>query len=412
MERWNVIPVVVILLLVAQGVPGAFGEDFTSDVEGIAFLSPEGWESAQGRGATVVKFRPPRGGGLTEIAIIAAEQGTPMTLDAYVAQLKEFNAKSFESGKLLDERPETVAGFPARRLHFTIPTKSGKELHLVQTVVRRSPMSFYSLDLSWVKEDEGAVGDRYEGILKSFRSVDRRWSKAEDAAYRRFAEAVDKLADVRKEVCLAEQLAIYAGDRKIGTYRTTIEEAVVEGRRGYKMTTALTIDAEDRGRETITTECAFTFDFKHQQSRWEDRKVLADGKEQVFRMNGTIVRDEARIERDLCGVKESEVVPLGGRRVLFADAAEVFRKILLGEAGNDYLTPVLPLGDNRMTGDRMEISRGETATLHGVPFKGDMLLLTRERSGSRVFFYDPAKYLVEERIVRSPIVLRREEPKK
>lgn len=388
----------------AAAAPG--GEEYVNENGGFAVTPPEGWDKLPGYGATIVKFRQ-KGDAAQKgvMMVIKSEMGMPMSVESFVTQLKEFNKETVKDSRVAREGAVEVVGCKAWRLTTMVPLAGGGESTMVQTIVQKSPITFFSLDALIPKGQEEELTKAYDNYVSSFRFVPFTLTKEELSGYENFIGAVRGINDIFKDICVDDHLGIFIKDKKIGDYRLTIEEGSVEGKKGYKVTSRLVLEGDD-GIEELTTVCAFTYDFRYQKVDWEDRKNLKKGESVVFKMTGVIDKEKAHIERDLNGYKEAKDIALGDGVVLFSDAAEILRKFLLGKDKKIYLMKVLYLGENSPGIDFLEFSRNEKLEIKKNPYVGHIILMKRNRAKDKVLLYNEKKYLIEDRTLRSPILLQ------
>src|SRR3989304_1397184 len=135
---------------------------------GFSIQPPEGWIGVAGQGATVITFKPKDSASSSvEFNIIYAKAQTPITLNSYIKKLKDFNKEAYRDLKTISEKELTVSNLKA--FQIAIEYKVGdKERGLIQTVVSKSPMVFYSLDITFEKADYDKLVKVYNDTVATF----------------------------------------------------------------------------------------------------------------------------------------------------------------------------------------------------------------------------------------------------
>ena len=374
---------------------------------GFSIQPPEEWTGVAGQGATVVTFKPKDSASSSvEFNIIYAKAQTPITLNSYIKKLKDFNKEAYRDLKTISEKELTVSNLKA--FQIAIEYKVGdKERGLIQTVVSKSPMVFYSLDITFEKADYDKLVKVYNDTVATFAIEVLKLTDVEAKAQDNTLQVLNALTNVNKELFSENWYAICFvaknGESKIGYYHHKTTEAEVSSKKGYLVETELFVDAGGGGNSRTITRGSFSFDFKTQKVEREETITLKDGNKLVNKLSGEMERGEAALHRNINGEQDDITIKVSNG-ILFTDAAELFRKILLTPSKKDYLIKYLYMAENSPSIDFLEVAGKDWSD----ELKKDVYLVysKRDRKQSITILYDSDRNMIKESTANSPIIIK------
>ena len=296
----------------------------------MAIRPPAGWIRRVGTGPTLVKYTQPGEMKVpSELLITHLITTNPTPLESFKKQARENFKEKHAAAKILEEKDLTIAGKPAFRMVFV-----ENDLVSFKTIVHRTNLEFYLMDAVYASDQAAKVRPVLEASAGTLEIVPLPMNAEEKLAEARTL-ALLKAAKIDPALTGERWFAIYLANKKVGRLRMKLAES--EGL--YSIEEDVVSDFGDGNTDSTILKGSFSPDGRSQKLETEQTKVNPKQK-WVFRATVVIQNGQAKITRDLNGVKEDRAFAVE-EGVLLSDLAEFVRPTLVGAGKGSYLLKTL-----------------------------------------------------------------------
>lgn len=377
-------------------------ERYTVKDHGISFIVPDGFSEQKCDGNIIAEFTSgdPETGGLFEIRYVKAQP--PLFLKGFTNGLKAYNSKTFKDSRTISEKDLVVGGAKASQSVASYSTGLTDKV-LMQTIVARSPMRYYIIEMLVRKVDHNKFATIYDKVIDSFTFGELKFTDDEEKAYKNTLGLLNGLSDVNKELFGEKWYVVTINGKKIGHYWRKISQVEVASKRGYQVETELTLLSGKGATSKINTKSEMSFDFKVQNSNSINIITKEDGTKTMTVQRGELSGGSVNLEREINGEKESVKVDVKNG-VFLPDAIDVLKLVTLSLPKSKYLAFYLPLGENSPIYDFIETAG--KSWIEEVGSDAYIVYTNREKHTNITNWFDESKNMIKEIVAGSPIIIK------
>jgi hypothetical protein len=341
---------ITLLLLSAQDL----GSRVTAPDHEFAFRPPSGWVRHVGAGPTLVKFTQPGDLKLpAELMITHLHSSNPTPLESFRRQAKDNIKEKYPGSKILEEKDLSVAGKQSFRIIFT-----HNEFVLFKTVVHRTNLEYYLLDAIYPPDQAEKLRPVVESSIATF-EINPLPMSAEEKASDGRTMAVIKAAKMEPALLGERWFTIHLSGKKVGHMRFKLAES--EGM--YAFDLEVRNDFGEGNTDTTIVRGSYSPDGRVQKVETEETKVNPKQK-WVFRANAALQAGQAKVFRDINGIKEERSFAVE-EGVLISDIAECMRSTLVGAGKGTYLLKTLSPYSEEWSIETIDVGGPETLDVDG-----------------------------------------------
>ena len=367
---------------------------FVSEEHEISLRPPSGWTRQALSGQLVARFTPPD----VEAAVLEAQKKlppwgitighlrygtTPQPLQNFIKQIKEKIGNEFKTAKILEEKPLKIGGRDAYRVVFEY-----ENAIQIKTVLPRTNVESYLLDISLLKSDEAKFRKAAEASLETFQIVPSRLTGDEAVAE---ARATGFLREAKLPAgILGEQWhSIYLFEKRVGHYRTL----VTESNGTYLFEIDVQGDFGEGNTDSTTVRGSFTPDGRVQKIETRNTKTGEKKERWENRASVTIEGGRLKASRDMEGVKEEKSFPVADG-VLLTDVADFLRRALVGAPKGSYVFKTISPYSDESGPELIEVNAKDTMELDGKRREAHVLFSRVDRRRNMTYYVAPDGGLV------------------
>jgi hypothetical protein len=320
----------------------------------FAFCPPSGWIRHVGAGPTLVKYTQPGDLKLpAELLVTHLHSSNPTPLLGFRTQAKDNIKEKYPGSKVLEEKELKVAGREAFRIVF-----SHNDFILFKTVVHRTNLEYYLLDAVYPPDQAEKIRPVVESSIATF-EINPLPMSAEERASDGRTMAVIKAAKMDPALLGERWFSIHLQSKKVGHMRFKMTES--EGM--YAFETEVRNDFGEGNTDTTIVRGSYSPDGRVQKVETEETKVNPKQK-WVFRANAGLQGGQAKISRDINGIKEERSFAVE-EGVLLSDIAECMRSTLVGAGRGTYLLKSLSAYSEEWNIEIIDVGGPETLDVDG-----------------------------------------------
>lgn len=386
--------------------PQDLGPPFASDDHEMTIRPPAGWARRIGSGPFIARFTPPEAepaptDGEKKVPPWGLElkhlhyRSNPTPLEGFVKQAKAHIEREFKGSKLVEEKAVRVGGRAAHRIVFEF-----EGTIQVKTVVPRTHLECYLLDISLLKADEARLRKVAEASIETFQIVPAPLSGEESAADARTAGFL-KAAKVQPALLGERWHTIHLVQRKTGHLRIKLSES----KGAYVFETDVRNDYGEGNVDATVVRGSFSPDGRTQKVETEQTKENDKKERWQFRASASIEAGRFKASRDMNGIKEEKGFAVEDG-VLLEDVAEVVRRAFVAEGKGAWLLKILsPYADEWNT-EMIEVSGRESLELDGTRRDAHVLFCRVDRRRNMTYYIAPDGGLIRQGGVKDPFSIR------
>lgn len=312
----------------------AAGQDsnFESADYGVRLKIPAGWDIDATRQQRVILKLNQAVDALVkpELLVYEAPFAEPITVAQYKEQLRHFVQRAFKEPWMRDDRPATAAGKQGFILEVESKGTGDADLVSIKGVFQVSPRRMIGIDGVFPRAQAEALAKVYEAFLATVEFIPRKTPAGAEEGLRSFEQAFPKLAlpsALTKPE--AEELGIFMGDKRVGTYTVGLKPAVRGTSEGLEVQAYTKIELGEDGRVETRINGFLSNDLAHQTVELAESKVGKEKRAQNFTSLVTLSNGEVRCDRRINGEKSEARFSVPPRSVL-SELAEALLARLTG----------------------------------------------------------------------------------
>ncbi|MBI3857331.1 MAG: hypothetical protein HY293_16715 [Planctomycetes bacterium] len=336
-----------------------------------------------GSGPTVAKFTEP--GELktpAELMLTHLYSGNPTPIENWKRQAKDSIQDRYPGSKILEEKDLTVAGKKAYRLMFVV-----NDIVQLKTVIHRTNLEYFLLDAAFPQDRTDKIRPLIEASVATFEIVPLPLSEDEKLSDAR-TTALIKAAKIDPALLGERWYAVHVPARKVGHTRFKMTES--EGMYSFESDTRL--DFGDGNTDSTSVRGSYSPDGRVQKVETEETKVNPKQK-WVFRATAMIQSGQAKMSRDLNGVKEERTVPVE-EGVLLTDVGETMRAVLVAAGKGSYLLKSLSPYSEEWKVELVDVGGPETLEVDGRTRNCVLVQCYVGRRKNVTCFYGPDRWVI------------------
>lgn len=379
-------------------------QSFISDTHEMVIHPPADWTRLVGKGPMIARFVPgdfipPEGApkvppwGITLTHLYYGAKPKPLV--SFVKEARAYLEREFKGLTIREEKELKIGGLPAFRIVFDFE----KTLQ-IKTIVPRSNIEYYLLDISLLKSDEAKYRALAEASLETFRIVPRTLTEEEAGAHSRTAELF-RAAKIQPALLGERWHSVYLREKKVGFMRTKLAEA--DGK--YAFESEIRYELGEDNVDSTMTRGSFSPDGRIQKVETENTKT--SGKKDHWHWKASVSIEGGRLKaaRDLDGVKEEKSFPVEDG-VLFSDVADIVRRSLAQAGQGPWLLRTLSPYSDEPWMETVEVTPKSTLELDGVRREAVILFSYKRHLWNVTYYLSPEGRLFREGGVRDDFSIR------
>jgi hypothetical protein len=307
-----------------------------------------------GAGPTLVKFTQPGDLKLpAELLVTHLHSTNPTPLESFRRQAKDNIKEKYPGSKILEEKDLSIAGKQSFRIVFT-----HNDFVLFKTVIHRTNLEYYLLDALYPPDQAEKIRPLVESSIATF-EINPLPMSAEERASDGRTMAVIKAAKMEPALLGERWYAIHLSGKKVGYMRFKLAES--EGM--YAFDLEVRNDFGEGNTDTTIVRGSYSPDGGVQKVETEETKVNPKQK-WVFRANAVLQSGQAKMSRDINGIKEERSFAVE-EGVLISDIAECMRSTLVGAGKGTYLIKTLSPYSEEWNIEIIDVGGPETLDVDG-----------------------------------------------
>ena len=354
------------------------GQPYANETHEFSIQPPAGWLRRPVGQPHEVKFVPPEELKTPcRLLVTHFHTSNPTPLKGFVAQSKIFITREFKGAVVTDEKELSIGGRPAYRQVYSI----GEELY-VKTVILRSNIEYYFVDLILAQADAAKYRPVAEAAVDSFRIVPVKVKPEEAAALER-TSALLKGARVIPALLGEQWYSVHLGKLRAGHQRVKVSEA----RGNYAFELDVKLDYGEGGTDSSQVRGECSPDGSFQKVDFEQTKTKKDERWQ-FRAGALLQGGQAKVTRDMNGIKEEKTFAVEPGVVL-GDVADLLRRALVAAGKGNYALRTLPIFADEPDLEMIEVNEKEPQEVDGKKVTASTVFCIVDRGKPQTYSFSP-----------------------
>lgn len=392
----------ILLLLQSQ----ELGPHFQSEEHEMSLRPPAGWLRRIGSGPFIARFTPPD----ADPATADAERkippwgleikhlhyrSNPTPLEGFIKQAKAHIEREYKGSKMVEEKPVRIAGRAGHRIVFEF-----ENTIQIKTIVPRTHLECYLLDVSILKSDEAKLRRVAEASVETFQIVPASLSGEESAADARTAVLL-AAAKVQPGLLGERWHSVFLVSRKTGHMRTRVAETGGM----YLFETDVRNDYGEGNLDSTLVRGSFSPDGRMQKVETEQTKENDKKERWQFRASASIEGGVFKASRDMNGIKEEKRFKVE-EGVLLEDVADIVRRTLVAAGKGPWLLKSISPYADEWDVESVEVNGRESLELDGARRDAHVLFCRLDRRRNMTYYFAPDGGLIRQGGVKDAFSIR------
>jgi hypothetical protein len=283
---------------------------------------------------------------------------------------------------MLDEKDLTIGGRPAYRVSYL-----NDGTIFFKTCIHRSHIELYMLDAAYPEDQSAKLRPLIEASIATFEIVRQPLSDEEKLLDARTTSLI-QATKLDPQLLGERWFTVHIGNRKVG--HTRFKQSESEG--AYAFETDVRLEFAPGDVDTTTIRGSYSPDGRVQKIDLEETRNNPKQK-WVFRTTSTIRSGQAKITRDLDGVKEERSFAVEDG-VLLSDVADCMRPVLIGAGKGNYLLKALSPYAEEWKPEMIDVGGVEDLEFDGKPHRCVLVQAYVGRRKNMTYFYGTDRSLI------------------